>query len=130
MGMAQTGTAQLIVEKAVGMVEGWGPIAILVMVYALTSILTEMVSNNAVAVLVGPIAIVLATQLGYDPRPFIIAVMFAASATFATPIGYQTNTFVYGAGGYHFRDFVYVGLPLNILFVFVAAIVIPLFFPF
>jgi len=111
-------------------VGGLGPLAVLAAIYVLTSILTEMVSNNAVAVLVGPIAIAIALELGFDPRPFIIAVMFAASASFATPIGYQTNTFVYGAGGYKFRDFVVVGLPLNLIFAVVAVLVIPLFFPF
>jgi di/tricarboxylate transporter len=130
MGMEETGTARLIVQSVVGAVGGYGPLAILAVVYVLTSILTEMVSNNAVAVLIGPIAISLAVQLGYDPRPFIMAVMFAASASFATPIGYQTNTFVYGAGGYKFRDFLIVGLPLNIIFAVVAVIIIPFFYPF
>jgi di/tricarboxylate transporter len=130
MGMETTGTAQVIVESAVHLVGGFGPLAVLAAVYVMTSVLTEMVSNNAVAVLVGPIAIAIAIQLGYDPRPFIIAVMFAASASFATPIGYQTNTFVYGAGGYKFRDFLVVGLPLNVLFAMVAVLVIPVFFPF
>ncbi|PTW48390.1 SLC13 family permease [Rhodovulum kholense] len=129
-GMEETGTAKLIVDWVVGLMGGFGPLAILAAVYVLTSALTEMISNNAVAVLVGPIVIGLAAQLGVDPRPFIMAVMFAASASFATPIGYQTNTFVYGAGGYRFRDFLKVGLPLNILFAVVAVGVIPLFFPF
>ncbi|ARC87641.1 SLC13 family permease [Rhodovulum sp. MB263] len=129
-GMEETGTAQLIVDWVVGLMGGFGPLAILAAVYVLTSALTEMISNNAVAVLVGPIVIGLATQLGVDPRPFIMAVMFAASASFATPIGYQTNTFVYGAGGYRFRDFLKVGLPLNIIFAVLAVGVIPLFFPF
>ncbi len=130
MGLEQTGTARVIVEGVVGAVGGVGPLAILAAVYVLTSILTEMVSNNAVAVLIGPIAIALAVELGFDPRPFIMAVMFAASASFATPIGYQTNTFVYGAGGYRFMDFVKVGVPLNIIFAVVAVMIIPIFFPF
>ncbi|MGX1500788.1 di/tricarboxylate transporter [Labrenzia sp. MBR-25] len=130
MGMEETGTARLIVETVVNTVGGIGPLAILAAVYVLTSTLTEMVSNNAVAVLIGPIVITLALELGFDPRPFIMAVMFAASASFATPIGYQTNTFVYSAGGYRFRDFLVVGLPLNIIFAIVAVLVIPLFFPF
>lgn len=129
-GMQSTGTAELIVRAVVALVEGVGPVAILAATYVLTSVLTEMVSNNAVAVLIGPIVIALAIELGFDPRPFVIAVMFAASASFATPIGYQTNTFVYGAGGYKFRDFIVVGLPMNILFAVLAVVLIPLFFPF
>lgn len=130
MGMEETGTARVIVEAVVGAVGGIGPLAILAAVYVLTSTLTEMVSNNAVAVLIGPIVIALAIELGFDPRPFLMAVMFAASASFATPIGYQTNTFVYGAGGYKFTDFIKVGLPLNVVFAVVAVLIIPLFFPF
>jgi di/tricarboxylate transporter len=130
MGMEMTGAARVLVESTVYLVGGLGPLAVLAAVYVMTSVLTEMVSNNAVAVLVGPIAIGIAVELGFDPRPFIIAVMFAASASFATPIGYQTNTFVYGAGGYKFRDFIVVGLPLNVLFAIVAVLVIPFFFPF
>lgn len=130
MGMEQTGTARVIVEAVVGAVGGIGPLAILAAVYVLTSTLTEMISNNAVAVLIGPIVIALAQQLGFDPRPFIMAVMFAASASFATPIGYQTNTFVYSAGGYKFRDFLKVGLPLNVIFAVLAVLILPIFFPF
>ena len=129
-GIEVTGTAALIVNTVAGMVNGIGPVAVLAAVYVLTSALTEMMSNNAVAVLVGPIVIAMAQKLGFDPRPFIMAVMFAASASFATPIGYQTNTFVYSAGGYKFRDFIKVGLPLNVIFAVVAVLVIPLFFPF
>jgi di/tricarboxylate transporter len=130
LGMEKTGAARLIVETVVATVGDVGPLAIFAAVYILTSILTEMISNNAVAVLIGPIVISLALQLGYDPRPFIMAVMFAASASFATPIGYQTNTFVYSAGGYKFQDFLKVGLPLNIIFAIIAILVIPAFFPF
>ncbi|WP_319496655.1 SLC13 family permease [uncultured Cohaesibacter sp.] len=130
MGLEQTGAARVIVETAVGLVGDAGPYVILAIVYVLTSTLTEMISNNAVAVLIGPIVIGLAQQLGLDPRPFIIAVMFAASASFATPIGYQTNTFIYSAGGYRFRDFLLVGLPLNVMFAALSIVVIPFFFPF
>lgn len=129
-GLDNTGAAETVVAFIVGLTGNLGPLAALAAVYVFTSLLTEMISNNAVAVLVGPIVIAMAVQLGYDPRPFIMAVMFAASASFATPIGYQTNTFVYGAGGYRFRDFVTVGMPLNLLFAVVAVVVIPWFFPF
>jgi di/tricarboxylate transporter len=130
IGLQKTGAINLIVDQIITLVGGMGPLVILAAVYVLTSILTEMVSNNAVAVLLGPIAINLATQLGFDPKPFLMAVLFAASASFATPIGYQTNTFVYGAGGYKFTDFLKIGVPLNIIFAIVAIIILPIFFPF
>lgn len=130
VGMQETGTARMLVDTVVVQVADVGPLAILASVYVLTSVLTEMVTNNAVAIIIGPIVIGLALELGHDPRPFIMAVMFAASASFATPIGYQTNTFVYSAGGYKFRDFLVVGLPLNVLFAVIAVLVIPVFFPF
>lgn len=99
-------------------------------IYLLTSVLTELVSNNAVAVVITPIAVALAQQLGVDPRPFVVAVMLAASASFATPIGYQTNTLVYGPGGYKFADFLKVGIPLNLTTGMLAALIIPYFWPF
>lgn len=98
-------------------------------IYLLTSVLTELVSNNAVAVVVTPVAIGLAHSLGIDPRPLVIAVMVAASASFATPIGYQTNTLVYGPGGYSFTDFMKIGIPLNLLIGMLASALIPLFWP-
>jgi di/tricarboxylate transporter len=98
-------------------------------IYLLTSVLTELVSNNAVAVVVTPVAIGLAHSLGIDPRPLVIAVMVAASASFATPIGYQTNTLVYGPGGYSFTDFMRIGIPLNIAIGLLASALIPLFWP-
>ncbi|GGF82117.1 Di-and tricarboxylate transporter [Mameliella alba] len=98
-------------------------------VYLLTSILTETVSNNAVAVVVTPIAIGLASAIGVDPRPLVVAVMVAASCSFATPIGYQTNTLVYGPGGYKFSDFFKVGLPLNLSVGVLSAVLIPYFWP-
>jgi di/tricarboxylate transporter len=129
LAMEKTGAARLIVESLAVLVGGFGPLAVLSGVYAITSLLTEFMSNNAAAILLTPIAIGLAQQLGVDPRPFVVAVMFGASASFATPIGYQTNTFVYNAGGYRFVDFVKVGVPLNLLFWALATLVIPLFWP-
>ena len=93
--------------------------------HSTTMLLTEVLSNNAVAALMAPIALGIAHELGVDARPFIIAVTFAASAAFATPIGYQTNTYVYGIGGYKFGDFLKIGIPLNALCFAVAMIVIP-----
>ena len=92
--------------------------------YFITSVLTETISNNAVAVVITPFAITLASSLGYDPRAFIMVIMIAASASFATPIGYQTNTMVYAAGGYKFTDFIKIGLPLNLIFGIVTSIII------
>ncbi|WP_223671066.1 SLC13 family permease [Kangiella shandongensis] len=129
LGLEKTGAAQWLVNAILVLTEEVGAKGILFGVYLLTALLTQMVSNNAVTVLIGPIVIALAQQLGLDPRPFIMAVMFAASASFATPIGYQTNTFIYVAGGYKFNDFLKVGMPLNLIFAFVATVVIPLFFP-
>ncbi|MGD1878908.1 MAG: SLC13 family permease [Kiloniellaceae bacterium] len=129
MAMEKTGAAKLIVETLALAVDTLGPLAVLSAVYFITSAMTEVMSNNAAAILLTPIAIGLAQQLGVDPRPFVVAVMFAASASFATPIGYQTNTFVYSAGGYRFSDFLKVGLPLNLILWAAATLIIPLFWP-
>lgn len=129
VAMDKVGLVQLIVSSVVELTPWAGPLLMLSFIYLFTSVLTEMLSNNAVAVLVTPIAIGLAQQLGIDPRAFVVAVMFAASASFATPIGYQTNTFVYTAGGYRFTDFMKVGIPLNLLLWLVATLVIPWFWP-
>ena len=98
-------------------------------VYLLTSVLTELVSNNAVAVVMTPIAIGLAEAMGVDARPLVVAVMVAASASFATPIGYQTNMLVYGPGGYKFTDFLRVGVPLNLSVGLLASVIIPFLWP-
>ena len=129
IAMDKVGLVSLLVNQVMHATPWAGPLFMLSFIYLFTSILTEVLSNNAVAVLVTPIAIGLAQQLGIDPRAFVVAVMFAASASFATPIGYQTNTFVYNAGGYRFSDFMRVGIPLNILLWLVATLVIPIFWP-
>lgn len=129
IAMNKVGLVDTVVSHVMTLAPLLGPLFMLSFIYLLTSVLTEVVSNNAVAVLVTPIAIGVAQQLGADPTPFVVAVMFAASASFATPIGYQTNTFVYNAGGYRFTDFLKVGIPLNLLLWVVATLVIPLFWP-
>ena len=105
------------------------PFFVVLAVYLLSSILTELVSNNAVAVVMTPIAIGLGSALGVDPRPLVVAVMIAASASFATPIGYQTNTLVYGPGGYRFSDFLKFGIPLNLSLAPIVSFVIPFIWP-
>lgn len=113
--LESSGAVDIIVAAVLPLIKNMSPIIILFFIYLLASALTEIVTNNAVAVVVTPVAIALAHSVGLDPRPFAIIVMFAASASFATPIGYQTNTLVYSAGGYQFMDFVKIGVPLNIL---------------
>ena len=106
------------------------PLTALIVLYGATLILTELLSNATVAVLVTPIAVALAESLGVSPRPFLVAVMMAGSAAFATPFGYQTNVIVYQMGGYRYMDFVRVGLPLNLITFAVAIFAISIFFPF
>lgn len=124
-----SGAVSLIVNAVAPALGMLPPFLIVWAVYLLTSILTELVSNNAVAVVVTPIAIGLASALGIDPRPLVVAVMVAASASFATPIGYQTNMLVYGPGGYKFTDFLRVGIPLNLSVGLLASVVIPFIWP-
>lgn len=130
IALQNSGAAALIADASIGMVGGFGPVATLAVIYILTSLLTEIMSNNASAAVVVPIAIATAESLGLDSKPFLVAVAFAASTSFATPISYQTNTMVYAAGGYRFRDFVKVGLPLNLIFIVMAIVLIPRYFPF
>jgi di/tricarboxylate transporter len=109
---------------------GNDPWLALVAVYVITSAFTEFITNNAAAVLIFPIAQATAESLGVSFMPFVFAIMMAASASFATPIGYQTNLMVYGPGGYRFTDYVRIGLPLNILLGIAAVLIIPIFWPF
>ncbi len=124
-----SGAVELIVGGVAPLMQGWPVFLTLYAIYVITSILTELLSNNAVAVVVTPVAISLAHQLGLDPRPVLILVMMGASFGFATPIGYQCNTMVYGPGGYRFTDFVKIGLPLNFLLGLVACAAIMLIYP-
>ncbi|MEM9478455.1 MAG: SLC13 family permease [Verrucomicrobiota bacterium] len=125
-----SGGAQTIANLVFQLVGGYPPWVVLGAIYLLASILTELISNNAVAVLLTPIVVGIAAQLGVDARPFVVALMFGCSASFATPIGYQTNTYVYGAGGYKFSDFPKVGVPLNLILWVVAMVLIPVFWKF
>jgi di/tricarboxylate transporter len=129
-GLEHSGAVEKIVGALAPWLAGLSPFLLIAVIYALTSFLTEIVSNNAVAVIMTPIVIGLAQQIGVDPRPLVVAVMFAASASFSTPIGYQTNTLVYGPGGYRFSDFFRIGIPLNVLMVPAMSLIIPFFFPF
>jgi di/tricarboxylate transporter len=128
-GLEHSGAIEIIVAWIAPWLQGLPPFAVVLAVYVLSTALTEMISNNAVAIILTPLAIGLAQTLGVDPRPLIVAVMFGASAAFATPIGYQTNTLVYGPGGYRFTDFLRIGLPMNLVCAVVAAFAIPVFFP-
>ncbi len=127
--LEHTGAVALIADAIAPGLAVLPPFVIVWAIYLLTSVLTELVSNNAVAVVVAPIAIGIANALGIDARPLVIAVMVAASASFATPIGYQTNMMVYGPGGYRFTDFMKIGIPLNLSVGLIASALIPVFWP-
>lgn len=129
VALEKTQTAEVIARGVVTLVAPFGPWITLSLVIFAASVLTNFLSNNAVAALLVPLAVETAVLLHADPRPFLIAVTLGASACFATPIGYQTNTLVYGAGGYRFGDFLRLGLPLNLLHWTLASIFIPLFWP-
>lgn len=129
IAMRESGLAAQLAGTLVDLGGGLSPWVMLSLTILLTSIATEFISNNAVAVLFTPIVIGVAQQLGVDPRPFVVGVMFAASLSFATPIGYQTNTLVYSAGNYRFADFARIGIPMNLLTWLAASLLIPLFWP-
>ncbi|WP_374515794.1 SLC13 family permease [Brevundimonas sp.] len=125
-----TGLAQIGADRLINVIRPMGPLAALIILYGVTLFATELLSNATVAVLITPIAVALAESFGVDPRPFLVAVMMAASAAFATPFGYQTNVLVYNMAGYSYLDFVRVGVPLNLVTWAAAMVAIPIFFPF
>ena len=127
-GLQGSGAVELVVSVISPLLMVLPGFLALLVIYLLASLLTEIVTNNAVAVVVTPIVIGLAEPLGIDARALVVAVMFGASASFATPIGYQTNTLVYGAGDYRFSDFLKIGVPLNILVGIAATTAIWFFF--
>ncbi len=130
IAMEESGLAAAATGTLIGSLHDVDPLMALIILYGLTMVLTELLSNATVAVLVTPIAVALAESLGVSARPFLVAVMMAGSAAFATPFGYQTNVIVYQMGGYRYMDFVRVGLPLNLITFVVAILAIRIFFPF
>jgi di/tricarboxylate transporter len=130
LAMEQSGAARWIVNGALGFSAFHGPLLVLAILYIITAVLTEIMSNNAAAVLLAPIALSLAAAMGINARPFLVAITFAASTSFATPVGYQTNTMVHAPGGYRFTDYTRVGGPLNLIFWGLAVLLIPMIWPF
>ncbi|HKR76956.1 MAG TPA: SLC13 family permease [Rhodanobacter sp.] len=126
----KTGLSQEVVQAGMGLVGNHGPLAALLMVYLLTALLTELMGHNPSVVLMVGIAMSVAHAVHADPHPFVVAVAFAAATSFATPVGYPTNTMVYYAGGYRFTDFMKVGIPLIALFCALSMWLIPQFWPF
>ena len=128
--LEKTGAAALIADGIITIFSQFGNVGILAGLYLVTILFSAIITNNATAVLMFPIAYAIAVNLSVDPRPFAILVAIAASASFATPISYQTNMIVYGPGGYRFSDFLKTGIPLNLLLWFVAVLIIPFFWNF
>ena len=128
--MQNSGLADGIAHTAINFAKNWGPVGVLACIYLITNIFTEVITNNAAAAISFPIAMAAANQMGVDPKPFFVAIAIAASMSFATPIGYQTNLIVQGIGNYRFKDFVKVGLPFNLIAFLIAISLIPLFWKF
>ena len=129
IAMQKTGLAQLLVDQLVSLAGQVSPVVMLSLFYLFTSLLTQLISNNAVAVLLTPIALSLATTLQVNPQPLLMTIAFGASASFMTPMGYQTNAIVRGAGGYTFGDYLRIGVPLTVIMWALATVLIPVFWP-
>ncbi|WP_099465330.1 MULTISPECIES: SLC13 family permease [Parabacteroides] len=128
--MENSGFAAMIASHIISMADNLGPYALLAILFVITNIFTELITNNAAAALSFPIALSVALQLEVDPTPFFVVICMAASASFSTPIGYQTNLIVQGVGGYKFTDFVKIGLPLNLITFLISIFVIPMIWKF
>lgn len=128
--LQNSGAADAIAHTAINFSKSWGPVGVLACVYIITNIFTEVITNNAAAAISFPIAMAAATQLGVSPKPFFVAICIAASMSFSTPIGYQTNLIVQGIGNYRFKDFVKVGLPFNLIAFIICLLLIPFFWKF
>jgi di/tricarboxylate transporter len=130
LALEQSGTTLWLANNVLEPLSVYGPVMLLAAFYLITAIFTEAMSNNAAAAILAPIAFTTAASLDIDPRPLLIAITFAASTSFATPIGYKTNTMIFSPGGYRFTDFTKIGVPLNIIFWGIAVLLIPLIWPF
>ena len=128
--MVNSGVADAVASYIIGMTEHYGPQVLLAAVFIITNLFTELITNNAAAALAFPLALSISSQLGVDPMPFFVVICMAASASFSTPIGYQTNLIVQGIGNYKFTDFVRIGLPLNIITFLISIFLVPLIWPF
>lgn len=130
IALEETGLASAATDALIGTMENMSPLVALIILYGVTLFATELLSNATVAVLFTPVAVSMAEALSVSPRPFLVAIMIAASAAFATPFGYQTNVLVYQMGGYNYLDFVRVGIPLNLITWAAAVLAIQAYFPF
>ena len=128
--MVNSGVADAVAEYIIGLTDHYGPAVLLAVMFVITNLFTELITNNAAAALAFPLALSISSQLGVSPTPFFVVICMAASASFSTPIGYQTNLIVQGIGNYKFTDFVRIGLPLNIITFLISIFLIPLIWPF
>lgn len=128
--MQNSGAAEAIARTTINFSKGFGPVGVLAALYLITTVFTEIITNNAAAALVFPIALAASQQMGIDPKPFFVAIAIAASASFSTPVGYQTNLIVQAIGNYRFKDYLRIGLPLNLLAFLLSVLLIPYFWSF